>query len=81
MAHGSPKHASLSLTFSIAMRWAGHVARMGESRGTYRVLVEKRERKPFVSPIRRGKDTIKMDHQEVGSGGGGGHGLDCSGSG
>jgi len=60
------------------MRWAGQGARMGERRGAYRVLVEM----PFVIPIRRRKDTTKMDHQELGpEGGGGGIGLDFSGSG
>ena len=36
------------------MRWAGHVARMGEGRGVYRVLVGKQERKrPLGRPRRR----------------------------
>ena len=36
------------------MRWAGHVARMGEERGVYRVLVVKPEgRKPLGRPRRR----------------------------
>jgi hypothetical protein len=49
------------------MRWAGHVARMGESRGAYRVLVGKLERKrPAGRPRRRWEDNIKMDNQEVG---------------
>jgi hypothetical protein len=44
------------------MRWAGHVARMGESRGAYRVLVRKPEgRKPFERPRRRREGNIKMD--------------------
>jgi hypothetical protein len=45
---------------------AGHVARMGEGRGVYRVLVGKPERKrPLRRPRRRWEDNIKMDHQEV----------------
>ena len=49
------------------MRWAGHVARMGEDRGVHRVLVGKRERKrPLGRPRRRWEDNIKMDLQEVG---------------
>jgi transcription termination factor 2 len=49
------------------MRWAGHVARTGERRGVYRVLVGKPEgRKPLGRPRRRWKDNIKMDLQEVG---------------
>ena len=48
------------------MRWEGHVARMGEGRGVYRVLVEKPEgRRPLGRPWRRWEDNIKMDLQEV----------------
>jgi len=48
------------------MRWAGHVARMGEERGVYRVLVEKPEgKKPLGRPRRRWVDNIRMDLQEV----------------
>ena len=51
------------------MRWAGHVARMGEERGAYRVLVGKPEGKiPLGRPRRRWLDNIKMDLQEVGCG-------------
>jgi hypothetical protein len=54
------------------MRWAGHVARMGEDRGVHRVLVGKPERKrPLGRPRRRWEDNIKMDLQEVGGGRGG----------
>jgi hypothetical protein len=49
------------------MRWAWHVARMGEGRGVYRVLVGKPEgRRPFGRPRRRWENNIKMDLQEVG---------------
>ena len=52
------------------MRWAGHVARMGESGGVYRVLMRRPEgKRPLGRPRRRWKDNIKMDHQEVGFGG------------
>ena len=52
------------------MRWAGHVARMGEGRGVYRILVGKPERKrPLGKPSCRWEDNIKMDLQEVGCGG------------
>ena len=55
------------------LRWAGHVARMGERRGAYRVLVGKPERRrPFARPRRRWEDNIKMDLREVR----GEHGLD-----
>jgi len=51
------------------MRWAGHVARMGEDRGVHMVLVGKPEgKKPLGRPRRRWGDTIKMDLQEVGGG-------------
>ena len=52
------------------MRWAGHVAPMGEGRGVYRVLVGKPEGKiPLGRPRHRWEDNIKMDLQEVGCGG------------
>jgi hypothetical protein len=51
------------------MRWAGHVARMGEWRGVYRVLVGKPEgKRPLGRPRRRWEDNIRMDLQEVGCG-------------
>jgi len=51
------------------MRWAGHVARMGEERGVYRVLVGKPEGKsPLERPRRRWVDNIRADLQEVGCG-------------
>ena len=50
-------------------RWAGHVARMGEGRGVYRVLVGEPEgRRPLGQPRRRWVDNIRMDLQEVGCG-------------
>ncbi|KAJ4446308.1 hypothetical protein ANN_13003 [Periplaneta americana] len=49
------------------LKWAGHVARMGESRNAYRVLVGKPEgKRPLERPRRRWKDDIKMDLREVG---------------
>jgi len=51
------------------MRWAGHVARMGEEREVYRFLVGKpEEKRPLGRPRRRCVDNIKMDLQEVGCG-------------
>ena len=48
------------------MRWAVHVARMGERKDVYRVLVEKPERKrPLGIPRQRWGDNIKMVIQEV----------------
>ena len=52
------------------MRWAGHVARMGEGRDVYRVLVGKPEvKRPLGRPRRRWEDNIKMDLKEVRCGG------------
>jgi hypothetical protein len=49
------------------MRWAGHVARMGEGRGVYSVLVGRPEgKRPLGRPGRRLKDNIKMDLREIG---------------
>ena len=51
------------------MRWAGHVARMGEEREAYRVLVWKPEgKRPLGRPKRRWVDNIRVDLQEVGCG-------------
>jgi len=52
------------------MRWAGHVARMGEGRGVHRVLVGKPEGKRQLGRFRRRwEDGIKIDLREVGGGG------------
>jgi hypothetical protein len=49
------------------MRWAGHVARMGEGRGVYRVSVGKPESKrPLGRPRLRWEDNIKMGLGEIG---------------
>jgi hypothetical protein len=49
------------------MRWAGHVARIGEGRGVYRVLVGTSEgKRPLGRPRRRWKDNIKLDFREIG---------------
>jgi hypothetical protein len=48
------------------MRWVGHVARMGEKRNTYRILVGKPEgKRPLGRPRCRWVDNIKMDLREV----------------
>ena len=53
----------------LRMRWAGHVAHMGEEMGVYRVLLGKPEgRRPLGRPRRRCVDNIMMDLQEGGSG-------------
>jgi hypothetical protein len=52
------------------MWWAGHVARTGEGRNVYRVLVGKPEgKRPLGRPRRRWEDEIKMDLGEIGRGG------------
>ena len=48
------------------MRWAGNVARMGEGRGLYRVLVGKPEgNRPLGRPRRRWEENIKIDLLEM----------------
>ena len=55
----SPSHSS-------RLRWAGHVARMGEERGLYRVMVGKADgKRPMGRPRRRWVDNIRMHLQEV----------------
>jgi hypothetical protein len=49
------------------MRWAGHVARMGEKRNVYRLLVRKPEgKRPLGRPRHRWIDNSKMDLLEIG---------------
>jgi hypothetical protein len=49
------------------MRWAGHVARMGEGRDVYRILVGRPEgKRPLGRPRRRWEDNVKLDHREMG---------------
>jgi hypothetical protein len=58
------------------MRWAGHVARMGEKRSSYRILVGKLEgKRPLGRPRHRFVDNIKMELREMGW-----YGLDRAGS-
>jgi hypothetical protein len=55
------------------MRWAGHVARIGEKRNAYRILVGKPGgRRPLGRPRRRWVDNIKIDLREIGW-----DGVDC----
>jgi len=74
--HSSPNRVRVTKSRT---RWAEHVARMGEGRGVYRVLVGKPEgKRPLGRPRRRWEDNIMMDLQEMGCGG---YGLDRAGSG
>jgi hypothetical protein len=51
------------------MRWAGHVACMGEERKLYKVLVGKPEgKRPLGRPRRRWEDGMRMDLREIGLG-------------
>jgi hypothetical protein len=57
----------VGVTKSRRMRWAGHVARMVEGRGVYRVLFGKPEgKRPLGRPRRKWEDNIKMDLCEIG---------------
>jgi hypothetical protein len=54
---------------SMRMRWAGHVARMGEERKVYKFWVGKPEgKRPLGRPRRRWEDGIRMDLREIGVG-------------
>jgi hypothetical protein len=50
----------------IRNEWAGHVARIGEKRNAYRILVGKPEgKRPLGRPSRRRVNNIKMDLREI----------------
>ena len=50
------------------LRWAGHVARMEESRITFEILTGKStEKRPLGRPRRRWEDNIRMDLEEIGT--------------
>jgi hypothetical protein len=49
------------------MRWAGHVAHMGEGRGVHRILVSRPQgKRPLVRPRHKWEDNIKLDLREIG---------------
>jgi hypothetical protein len=61
--------SKIRIVRSRSMKWAGHVARMGEERNAYRLLVGKPERKwPLGRPRPRWLNNIRMDLVEVGLG-------------
>jgi hypothetical protein len=65
MLYSSP--SIIRIIKSRRVRWAGHVARMGEKRNTCRILVGKPEgKRPLGRPRRRWVDNIKMDLREIG---------------
>jgi hypothetical protein len=66
--HSSP--STITIIKARRMGWAGHVARMGKKRNTYRLLVGKpKGGRPLGRPRRRWLDNIRMDLVEVGWGG------------
>jgi hypothetical protein len=63
--HSSPK--TLRVIITKRMRWAGHVARMGEGRGVYGVFVGRPEgKRPLGRLRRRWENDIKMNLREIG---------------
>jgi len=68
--YSSPNFFFFYVIKSRRMRWAGHVTRVGERRGVYRVLVTKPEgKRPLGRPMWKWEDNINVDLQEVGCGG------------
>jgi hypothetical protein len=62
----SPSIITRRIIKSRKMRWAGHVARMGEKRNAYRILVGKPEGKRLLGrPRRRWEDNIQMDLRQI----------------
>jgi hypothetical protein len=67
--HNKELHNIIRQIKSRRMRWEGHVARMGENRKVYRVLVEKpEEKRPIGRPRHRWEAGIRMDLKETGWG-------------
>jgi hypothetical protein len=65
--HNLYSSPDISLVKSRRMRWVGHVARMGEERKVYKVLVGKPDgRRPLGRPRRRWEDGVRMDLREIG---------------
>jgi hypothetical protein len=62
--HASPN--IITVIKSRRMRWAEHIARMGEMRNAYNILVLKSEKKrPLGRHRGRWEDNIRMDHRET----------------
>jgi hypothetical protein len=68
--YSSPSIITCRIIKSKRMRWAGHVARMGEKRNAYRILVgEPKGKRPLGRPRRKWEDNIRMDLRQIGWGG------------
>jgi hypothetical protein len=65
--HGLYSSPSIVMVIKVRrMIWAGHVARMGEMRGAYNILVGRPEgRRPLGRPRLRWEDNIKVDLREI----------------
>jgi hypothetical protein len=64
--YSSHPQISLGKSKSRRMRWAGHVAHMGEDRKVYKVLVGKAEgKRPLGRPMHSWEDGIRMDLREI----------------
>jgi hypothetical protein len=62
-----PSPTTVRVIIARRLRWAGHVACMGEGRGVNRVLVGKpKGKRPLESPRCRWEDDIKLDLREIG---------------
>jgi hypothetical protein len=68
--HGLYSSPSINMVIKVRrMRWAGHVASMGDVKGAYNILVGRPEgRRPLGRLRRRWEDNIKMDLKEIGFG-------------
>jgi hypothetical protein len=67
--YSSPNIGLIMQIKSRRMSWAGHVARVGEERKAYKVLVGKLEgKRPLGRPRRRWEDGIRMDLRDIGRG-------------
>jgi hypothetical protein len=65
--YSSPSIITSRIIKSRTIRWAGHVARMGETRNAYRIFVGKPEgRRPLGRPRRKWLENIIMDLREIG---------------
>jgi hypothetical protein len=65
--HSLYSSSNIFWVIKLRIRWAGHVARMGEWKVVYRVLVGRPEgRRPVGRPRRRWEINIRMDLMEIG---------------